>query len=167
MAFEYTSTGVGRKNPVRYRMVLDSSDEQRYLRHSGGVSASLPGLVKRLGGSESAAYAAYWAAQEFLVNSGKHGNKYASDSRVEITMFAKDGVFTLKVRDQGEGVDVSDVKTPIEAMVEDDGGFIDAMLDHGRGLFGVQQQPLVERVYNGQSLNEVCVDISLEERYVN
>ena len=67
------------------------------------------------------------AARECLVNAVVHGNRYNRNKMVHLSVTAENGRFTIKIKDQGEGFQRSEVPDPLHE---------ENVLRHsGRGLF--------------------------------
>lgn len=67
------------------------------------------------------------AARECLVNAVVHGNRYNRNKKVHLSVQVEDGRFTIRIRDEGEGFQRSEVPDPLHE---------DNVLRHsGRGLF--------------------------------
>lgn len=67
------------------------------------------------------------AVRECLVNAVVHGNRYNRNKTVHVGVTVEDARFTIKIRDQGEGFERTDVPDPLHE---------ENILRHsGRGLF--------------------------------
>ena len=67
------------------------------------------------------------AVRECLVNAVVHGNRYNRNKTVHVGVTFEDARFTIKIRDQGEGFERTDVPDPLHE---------ENILRHsGRGLF--------------------------------
>ncbi len=70
------------------------------------------------------------AVRECMVNAVVHGNRYNAHKKVHVTVNATAERFTIKIADQGEGFDLSDLPDPLAE---------ENLLRHsGRGIFLIQ-----------------------------
>ena len=67
------------------------------------------------------------AVRECVVNAVVHGNRYSAHKKVHFTVFSRDNRFTIKIADQGEGFELTEVPDPLAE---------ENLLRHsGRGMF--------------------------------
>ena len=66
------------------------------------------------------------AVRESVANAVKHGNKFAEDKTVDLTLARTDEGFEITVRDYGEGFDIDTIPDPTDPA--------NLLKAHGRGI---------------------------------
>jgi serine/threonine-protein kinase RsbW len=67
------------------------------------------------------------AVRECMVNAVVHGNRYSTNKKVHVQVAANDDFLTIKITDQGEGFELSEIPDPLAEQ---------NLLRHsGRGVF--------------------------------
>ncbi len=83
--------------------------------------------AQRAGFDEDEAHQIGMAVRECVVNAVVHGNRYSAHKKVHFTVFCRDNRFTIKIADQGEGFELTEVPDPLAE---------ENLLRHsGRGMF--------------------------------
>jgi serine/threonine-protein kinase RsbW len=67
------------------------------------------------------------AVRECMVNAVVHGNRYSTNKKVHVVVDAGDNVLTIKIADEGEGFDISNIPDPLAEE--------NLMRHSGRGVF--------------------------------
>ena len=104
-------------------MVLRIPSDFRYL---GAVDAAVQDLAREFAFAPDAVNDMSTALIEACSNAIEHGNKYAKDKRVTVTLRFNGQAFTAMVRDQGRGFDFEEALRQHQPP--------DPMSERGRGL---------------------------------
>ena len=83
--------------------------------------------AREAGFDEDEAHQIGMAVRECMVNAVVHGNRYNAHKKVHFSVSSKGDEFTIKITDQGEGFDLTEVPDPLAE---------ENLLRHsGRGMF--------------------------------
>jgi len=113
---------MGKHNNVEH-MILNIPSDLKYL---GAVDAAIQDLAREFSFSPDAINDVSTALVEACSNAIEHGNHFAKDKRVVVTLRFNGGSFVATVRDEGNGFDFS------KAMRDEAGP--DPMSERGRGI---------------------------------
>ncbi|PLX93610.1 MAG: anti-sigma factor [Desulfuromonas sp.] len=101
-------------------------NQTKYLSLIGKIGEDVAYTLKKFNDNrEELAYHINLVLTEAMANAIKHANQNDPNKEVHITICLSDNNLCIKVYDQGQGFDISEIKQ-IEAKPED---------DHGRGIF--------------------------------
>jgi serine/threonine-protein kinase RsbW len=91
------------------------------------VSSVVKSVSTKMGFEEDDANWIELAVHEAVINAITHGNKYSAEKQVDVKFVIEQDAFTVYIRDQGEGFDLSLLPDPTDA---------DNLLKpSGRGIF--------------------------------
>lgn len=101
--------------------------------------------MQQQGFSEKEIFGMRLSLEEAIVNSIKHGHKYDHSKQVTVDSKWDDGVFTVRIEDQGEGFNPDEVPDPLDNLEK----------PSGRGVF-------LMRHYTNVAYNTIgnCVTLS-------
>jgi len=72
------------------------------------------GLARRMGFAKPMALNIGLAVREAVINAIKHGNAMDASKRIEVSFEQDDGLFRVRVRDQGPGFDWTHTSNPLD-----------------------------------------------------
>lgn len=113
---------MGKHNNVEH-MILNIPSDLKYL---GAVDAAIQDLAREFSFSPDAINDVSTALVEACSNAIEHGNHFAKDKRVVVTLRFNGGSFVATVKDEGSGFDFS------KALHDEAGP--DPMSERGRGI---------------------------------
>lgn len=111
------------KNDHAEQMILNIPSDLKYL---GAVDAAIQDLAREFSFSPDAVNDVSTALIEACSNAIEHGNRFAPDKRVTVTLRLNGKSFMATVKDEGPGFDFGDAL--------DDDSPPDPMSERGRGL---------------------------------
>ena len=85
------------------------------------------GMAERAGFDEDDLLKIGMAVRESMVNAVVHGNRYNANKRVRFAVSHEQGRFTIRISDEGEGFEISDLPDPLAPE--------NLMRTSGRGIF--------------------------------
>ena len=85
------------------------------------------GVAQRAGFDEDDLMKIGMAVRESMVNAVVHGNRYNANKKVRFSVSSREGKYTVRIADEGEGFDFSEVPDPLAPE--------NLMRTSGRGLF--------------------------------
>jgi len=94
------------------------------------------GLARRMGFAKSMALNIGLAVREAVINAIKHGNGMDASKEIEVSFEQDDGLFRVRVRDQGPGFDWAHTSNPLDRE--------NIFRSSGRGIFFMKH--FVDRV---------------------
>jgi len=111
------------------------------------AEAAIMEKVNASGFSEEACFSIRLAVEEAVVNAIKHGNRFDRDKKVLIRFGCNDNTFTLTVKDEGQGFDLSTIPDPTAPE--------NITLPYGRGI--MLMNAYMDRVAFSPKGNEVTL----------
>jgi serine/threonine-protein kinase RsbW len=114
-------------HPVEDQNELLNRDFESTLESVDSAEALIFSAAERAGFDEDDLHKIGMAVRECMVNAVVHGNRYSSNKKVHVLVTSDNQDLTIKISDQGDGFEVSDVPDPL---AEDN-----LMRHSGRGVF--------------------------------
>jgi serine/threonine-protein kinase RsbW len=114
-------------HPVEDQNELLSRDFESTLESVDSAEALIFSAAERAGFDEDDLHKIGMAVRECMVNAVVHGNRYSLNKKVHVLVTSDNQDLTIKISDQGDGFEVSDVPDPL---AEDN-----LMRHSGRGVF--------------------------------
>src|SRR5205814_10563121 len=84
-------------------------------------------LAEKAGFDEDDLHKIAMSVRETMVNAVVHGNRYNAHKKVHVTVSNASGRLEIKIADQGEGFELSDIPDPLEEE--------NLLRNSGRGIF--------------------------------
>jgi len=107
--------------------VIVSRDFESTLESVDSAEAIISQAAESAGFDEDDLHKIGMAVRECMVNAVVHGNRYSVNKQVHLSVSRKEDLLTIKISDQGEGFDLSNVPDPLAE---------ENLLRHsGRGVF--------------------------------
>jgi serine/threonine-protein kinase RsbW len=114
-------------DPVEDQRELVHRDFESTLESVDAAEAVIFDAAERVGFDEDDLHKIGMAVRECVVNAVVHGNRYSAKKKVHVVVTGDGGSITIRISDEGEGFDLSDIPDPLAEE--------NLMRHSGRGVF--------------------------------